>query len=126
MLTYAKNMKKEKMEKELMPEGSFIHPISIKTFLRYAVENEDIDFARYSDLNYNFKEINNIKIPLFMRWGNEKEMKLQDAEELCRILKNKIENPNLNIGYIQGANHSYRRQEEILAKEIKKFLNDNK
>ena len=30
MLTYAKNMKKEKMEKELMPEGSFIHPISIK------------------------------------------------------------------------------------------------
>ena len=67
MVTYAKNMKKEKMENILMPEESFIHPISVKTFLRYALENDDMNFARYTDKEYDFKELNNIKVPLFMR-----------------------------------------------------------
>lgn len=122
MVTYAKNMKKEGMENQLMPEKSFIHPISIKTFLRYAVENEDINFARFSDDTYKFEELNNIKVPLFMRWGNDKELILQKADELCNFLKTKINNPKLDIGYIEGANHSYSEKEEILANEIVKFI----
>ena len=77
MVTYAKNMKKEKMENQLMPEESFIHPTSVKTFLRYAIENKDIDFAKFSDKNYDYKEINNIKVPLFMRWGIDRELIIQ-------------------------------------------------
>ena len=122
MVTYAKNMKKEGMENGLMPEKSFIHPISIKTFLRYSINNQDIDFAKFSDSTYSFEEINNIKVPLFMRWGNNRELILQDANKLCEFLKTKISNSQLDIGYIDGANHSYDGKEEILAKEIKDFI----
>lgn len=122
MVTYAKNMKKEKMEKVLMPETSFIHPISVKTFLRYAVENEDINFAKFSDNKYEFRELNNIKVPLFMRWGNDKELILQKANELCEKLQSKIQNTKLDIGYIDGANHSYTGMGETLAEQIEKFI----
>lgn len=124
IVTYAKNMKKEGMQNELMPEKSFIHPISVKTFLRYSIENEDIDFAKYSDTNYEFEEINNIKVPLFMRWGNDREMILQKAEDLCKNLKMKIKNPKLDIGFIDGASHNYFGKEKILAEQIKKFIKD--
>lgn len=122
MVTYAKNMKKEGMENVLMPEESFIHPISVKTFLRYAIDNKDIDFARFSDKNYNYDKLNNIKVPLFMRWGNDKELIIQKSDELCNMLKEKIHNEFLDIGFIDGANHSYTGKEEILANEIKKFI----
>ena len=124
MVTYAKNMKKEKMENQLMPEESFIHPISVKTFLRYAIENKDIDFAKFSDKNYDYKEINNIKVPLFMRWGNDRELIIQKADELCKMVKEKIKNDKLDIWYIEGANHSYTGKEEILANEIQNFLRE--
>ncbi len=123
IVTYAKKMKKEGMQNELMPEKSFIHPISVNTFLRYSIENKDIDFAKYSDKNYEFEEINNIKVPLFMRWGNDNEMILQKADDLCENLKIKIKNPNLDIGFIDGANHMYSGKEIVLAKQIKKFIN---
>ena len=112
------------MENQLMPEKSFIHPISVKTFLRYAIENKDIDFAKFSDKNYDYKEINNIKVPLFMRWGNDRELIIQKADELCKMLKEKIKNDKLDIGYIEGANHSYTGKEEILANEIQNFLRE--
>ena len=124
MVTYAKNMKREKMENQLMPAESFIHPISVKTFLRYAIENKDIDFAKFSDKNYNFEELNNIKVPLFMRWGNQRELIIQEADKLCEQLKGKIKNDKLDIGYIDGADHSYTGKEEILANEIQNFLKD--
>ena len=122
MATYAKNMKKEGMGDLLMPTESFIHPISVKTFLRYAIDNKDIDFAKFSDKNYNYEKLNNIKIPLFMRWGNDKELIIQEADELCDMLKDKIQNENLDIGFIDGANHSYTGKEEILADEIREFI----
>ena len=122
IVTYAKNMKKEGMENQLMPEKSFIHPISVKTFLRYTIENDDINFARFSDNLYNFEELNNIKVPLFMRWGNNKELILQKADELCKFLQSKIKNEHLDIGYIDEANHNYSGKEEILSNEITKFI----
>ena len=122
MLTYAKNLEKEKMENILMPEKSFIHPISVKTFLKYARDYKNIDFAKYSEKEFKFPELNNIKIPLMMRWGTDREMILQKPEELCNMLKEKINNSKLDIGYINGANHSYKGKEE-LAIEIEKFIN---
>lgn len=122
IVTYAKNMKKEGMENQLMPEKSFIHPISVKTFLRYTIENNDINFARFSDALYDFEELNNIKVPLFMRWGNNKELILQEADKLCEFLQDKIKNEDLDIGYIDEANHNYSGKEEILSNEIAKFI----
>ena len=114
--------REQKGVNDLMPKNAFIHPISVKTFLRYVRDNKDIDFARYGNDN-QLEKLNNIEIPLFMRWGNDNEMIAQKAEELVTILNNIITNPNKDIDYIDGANHGYDGKEEILAEEIIKFVN---
>lgn len=105
----------------LMPTDAFIHPISVKTFLRYARDNEEINFANYSGDN-DFKKLNNIDKPLFMRWGNDNEMILQKADELVEIMNKKIQNSQKDIGIVDGANHGYSDKEEIVAKQIVKFI----
>ena len=116
----------EKEEKgeilDLMPKEAFIHPISVKTFLRYARDNKEIDFARYSE-DLEFKELNNIEVPLFMRWGNNNEMILQEADELVSKLNTAIKNPRKDINYIDGADHGYTGKEKILANQIVEFIN---
>ena len=114
----------EKGKKELMPKGAFIHPISVKGFLRYARDNKDIDFAGYGRDN-KLEKLNNIEVPLFMRWGNDNEMIVQRAEELVTIVSNIIINPNKDIDFIDGANHGYHEKEELLAKDIVNFINKN-
>lgn len=120
-LKYAEEKQIENKDMELMPEGSFIHPISVKTFLRYAKENKEIDFAKYGQDN-KLEKLNNIKVPLFMRWGNQNEMIAQKADELSAMVNNIIKNPYKNIYYIDGANHSYEGKEKMLAKEIIDFI----
>ena len=46
-IEYAEKLKQEGKQNELMPKEAFIHPVSAKTFLRYARDNEEIDFASY-------------------------------------------------------------------------------
>ena len=87
------------------------------------MKNKEIDFAKFGDKEYDFKEINNIEIPLFLRWGNMHELVIQNLDELVIFLKEKIKNERLDIGYIDGANHGYGGKEEQLAKEIIEFLN---
>ena len=107
--------------KELMPKDAFIHPISVKTFLRYAKNNQEIDFAQYGK-DTELERLNEIEVPLFMRWGNENEMILQKADELVDIVSNIIQNPEKDIDYIDGADHGYAGKEEILAKQIINFI----
>ena len=122
MFEYAENKEKEGKLDELMPKESFEHPISIKSYLRYFKYNSEIDFARFSDEEYDYKEINNIEIPLFLRWGNKYDLVIQNLDELIKMLKQKIQNKKLDIGYIDGADHGYTDREEILSKEIKQFI----
>lgn len=107
---------------DLMPLNSFIHPISVKNFLKLTKYNKDIDFAKYDSPEDEFKVLNSIKCPLFMRWGNKKELINQDAKELAEFMNKKIKNEKKDINFIDGADHSYREKEEILAEEIKEFL----
>jgi hypothetical protein len=107
----------------LMPLDSFIHPISVKSFLRYIKYNKDFDFAKYNDKDFKYEKINEIDVPIFMRWGNDNEMIEQNAEDLVNMLNDKIKNSNKDINYIDGANHGYAGKEEILASEIINFLN---
>lgn len=106
---------------EIMPKESFIHPISVKSFLRYARDNQEIDFARYGQDN-KLEKLNNIDAPIFMRWGNINEMIEQEASQLVDMVTNLITNPNKDIDYIDGADHGYTDKEEILADEIIKFI----
>lgn len=116
---------KEKENKldELMPRESSIHWFSVKTYLRYIKYYENINFAQYGNENYQYDVLNNINIPLFMRWGNNKELIKQDAKQLIETLKNKIKNNKFDINYIDGANHSYHGFEDKLADDIYTFLN---
>ena len=122
--TYLK-IAEEKQEQgkklEFMPKEAFIHPISVKTFLRYARNNQEIDFANYGE-DPELKILNHISVPLFMRWGSDNEMILQDAEELVNLVNASISNQNKDINYIKGANHSYTGKEEILAEQIVQFI----
>ncbi len=111
----------EGKDMELMPKDAFIHPISVKTFLRYSKNNQEIDFASYGE-DEQLKKLNDITVPLFMRWGNKKEMILQEAGNLTSMLNNIITNPKKDIAYIDGADHSYTGKEEILAEQIIEFI----
>mgnify|MGYP003291015288 FL=1 len=123
-LRLAEEKEQEGKEMNLMPKESFIHPISVKTFLRYARDNKSINFANYSE-DSNLEILNKIDKPLFMRWGNVNEMILQKADELVSIVSNKLENKNKDIDYIDGADHSYTGKHEILAEQIIEFIKEN-
>lgn len=120
-LDYAEKLEHENKIYEMMPRESFIHPISVKSFLRYARDNKDIDFANYGKDN-ELEKLNNIQVPLFMRWGNDNEMIIQQADELSTMVNNIITNENKNIDYIDGANHSYTGKEKELAEQIVEFV----
>ncbi len=108
---------------DIMPSKSFIHPVSVKTYLKYAKYNKNIDFAKYHNELDEFKALNNIEVPLFMRWGDTNEMIEQSAENLVDLMSKKIKNKNKDISYIAGADHGYHGKELELAKQIVSFLN---
>lgn len=120
-LKLAEDKEKEGKQQELMPKEAFIHLVSVKTFLRYARDNQKINFAKYEE-DTELGELNKIEVPLFMRWGNKNEMIAQEAEELVMTVTKNIKNNNKDIAYIDGANHSYIGKEEELAEQIVKFI----
>lgn len=122
ILKLAIEKEKNGEEMDLMPRDSFDHPISAKSYLRYYRDNKEIDFAKFSDKEYDFKEINNINAPLFLRWG-EKDLVIQNINELIQFLKEKIKNKNLDIDYIRSTDHGYTGKEDVLGKEIVEFIN---
>ena len=124
-VSLAEEKEQEYKSYELMPKDAFINSISAKTFLRYVRDNKDIDFAGYEKDN-ELEKLNNIKVPLMMRWGNQNEMILQNADELVNIVTNIIENKNKDINYIDGANHQYNGKEKELAEQIIEFIKSNK
>lgn len=102
-----------------------ILPMSPNTFLKYMKNNESINFARFSDRHYEFNELNEINVPLFMRWGNINELIMQSVDELVKNLNKKIKNDKLDINFIDGATHNYSGKEKILANQIFEFIKKN-
>ena len=103
-------------------KASFLPLVSVQTFLTYYRDNKEIDFAKYQEKNYKFEKLNNIKVPLFMRWGNVNEIINLPANELVNLMNEKILNNKKDINFIDGAKHNYRGKEETLAEEILKFI----
>lgn len=123
-LNLAQTKEKEGKLLEFMPKEAFIYLVSVKTFLRYARDNKEIDFANYGE-DLELKKLNHITVPIFMRWGNVKEMILQQEDELVERVKKTLSNPKKDIHYIEGANHSYAGKEEIVAEQIIRFIREN-
>lgn len=124
-LLYAEEKEKEGDILSLMPKDAFIHPISVKTYLKYTKYNSKIDFAQYNKEGYTFNTLNKIDIPLFMRWGSNKELIRKSAEEQVKLMKRVIQNKKSDINYIDGADHTYSDKENELAKDIVNFLKEN-
>ena len=61
-----------------------------------------------------------------MRCGTEKEMIVEKPSELVNKVLNIIENNNKDINYIEGADHGYHGKEQLLAKQIVKFLEEQR
>lgn len=100
----------------------FLPLISVKTFLKYYRNNKNIDFAKYTTKDFKFEKLNNIKVPIFMRWGNVNELISLPADKLAELMNEKINNQNKDISYVDGATHNYKGKEELLAEEILSFL----
>ena len=107
---------------DLMPLESFVHPISVRSYLQYARDYQSIDFARFDDDDYEFEVLNKIDVPLFMRWGNVNELIKRDAMDLAQFMNGKIHNHNKDISYIDGADHTYYEKEEELARQVRYFI----
>lgn len=107
---------------DLMPLESFVHPISVRSYLQYARDYQSIDFARFDDDDYEFEVLNKIDVPLFMRWGNVNELIKRDAKDLAQFMNGKIHNLNKDISYIDGADHTYYEKEEELARQVRYFI----
>lgn len=100
----------------------FLPLISVKTFFKYYRNNKNIDFAKYTTKDFKFEKLNNIKVPIFMRWGNVNELISLPADKLAELMNEKIDNQNKDISYIDGATHNYKGKEELLAEEILSFF----
>ena len=124
-VSYAEEKEKKGEILDLMPINSFIHPISVQTFLKYVKYNEKIDFAQYNIENNDFSILNQIEVPIFMRWGNINELIKRTAKNQAEFMLKKIKNIHKDIGYVDGADHSYTGKESILAEQIKTFLEIN-
>lgn len=122
-LEYAENQ--ENVKYAMMPFDSFVNPISVKTFLRYNKYNEEIDFAKHGEKEYNYEKLNNIKVPLFMRWGNNNEFIQIPADKLSKKISEKLDNKNKDVGFIDGADHHYTGKENKMAEELIAFIDKN-
>ena len=114
-LNWAEEKEKQGELLGLIPPEAFIHRMSVKTFLRYMRDYEDINID-----DYNI--VKTINIPLFMRWGTKNEAIKYQPDDLVEMVKSKIPHENKDIGYIQGANHSYNGYENELAEQIIEFI----
>ena len=122
IISYFQLLKKRGKGDKLVVLDANTPPVRPNSILEYAEDNKKIDFAKFGDNRTSFKELNNIKVPLFMRWGNINELIFQSPDEIVDKLNEKIKNENKDISYIKGANHNYTGKEEELAEEIEKFI----
>ena len=72
--------------------------------------------------NNDFDILNKIEVPLFMRWGNINEFIRRDAKNQVDFMRRVIKKQDIDIDFIDGANHSYNDKEAELAKNIEHFL----
>lgn len=97
-------------------------PMSAKTLLRYIKNNQNIDVANYRKEKENYLFLQEIQVPLFMRWGTEKELVFQPIKQIIQRIEKNVKNKRVDINVIEGATHNYTGKEEELANQIILFL----
>ena len=118
----AKKFIKEGKEEELVDSDSGFK-IAAKSFVQYF--EQEFNVISYNKES-NFKYFNQIACPLFIKFGSVNEMIVDSPEKTVELIKEKVANKNLDVGFILGADHSYSEKEKVLAKQILKFIEKNK
>lgn len=122
-ISYAEEKELNGLNHDIMPTDAFIYPVSVQTFLRYAKKYESINMIDFKK-DKALKVLNQIDKPLFMRWGNQNEMIMQDVKEVVEKVTDCLMQKEKDISYIDGADHGYTNKEEQLGKEILVFIQE--
>ena len=117
-------IKQEKLS-TLIPQDMFnnigILPLSINTFLKIAVDPE-FNLVNYNEKNINVENINKIVEPVFMRFATINEYLVRNVANTISGIMSKITKNNLDISYIEDADHSYHGKEKKLINEYIEFI----
>lgn len=97
-------------------------PISAKTFNELFNSESEFNTVFYEDENWKAESLNVIEEPLFMRYGTVNETTTKSADETVKLIKGIVKNKKLDVGYINGADHSYHGKENELINEYIEFL----
>lgn len=108
---------------KLLPSKFYPKPISGRTFLTIFGENSEFDAVSYEDEKWDGKALKDLEVPLFMRYGSVYETITKKPEEIVAIVKSKVD---ADVGYIEGADHSYHGKEKELIQQFIGFLEKNK
>ncbi|MBP3283954.1 MAG: alpha/beta hydrolase [Clostridia bacterium] len=110
---------------KLLPAKFYPKPISARTFLTIFGENSEFNCVSYEDENWDAKVLNDLEVPLFMRYATINETITKKPEEIIAFLKGKLKN-EVDLSYIEGTDHSYHGKERELIRQYIAFLRKNK
>lgn len=110
--------------KSLLPAEFYPMPICASTLVDLFDSESDFNTVFYEDENWKAESLNAISEPLFMRYGTVNETITKAAREIVKLIKGLVINEDLDVDYIEGADHSYHGKEHDLVNQYIKFLND--
>ena len=107
---------------ELLKPEIYPKPISANTFNTIFNSQSEFNTVFYEDENWKAESLNVIEEPLFMRYGTVNETTTKSADETVNLIKKLVKNEKLDVGYVNGADHSYHGKENELINEYIEFL----
>ena len=109
--------------KVLLPAEFYPRPICASTLVDLFDSESEFNTVFYEDENWKAESLNSISEPLFMRYGTVNETITKAPGEIVELIKKVVLNEDLDVDYIEGADHSYHGKEYDLVNQYIKFLN---
>jgi len=101
--------------------------VSYKTYVSWYKQDDLGRMFEFCSSEYNFPALKSIQVPTKVIVGSKDEFfhvsDPENPEMAIELLKKNI--PNCEAFLIQGANHGYTDKEDLLAKEVVKFIQTN-
>ena len=121
LMATAQKYIKEGNENEIMPDGTFYsYPLSARTYFSSFKIGSPMDVFHYRDTEDAFSQLNEIKIPLLVTFGNNGEFLSQPFNFVNEKVFKKLN--NISAFEVDGAPHNYANKEEVLIKIILNWL----
>ncbi len=116
LVSAAKKMVSRGRGEELMPQGTPLWPLSASRFLSLAVPGSAEDVFQYHMKRPGFRAMKRIKVPTLALIGGEDEYSLMSPDLILESYRKA--NPRIETAIIEGAEHSFSGQEDLLAKVV--------